>query len=158
MHTYSTPCVQNNFFPSFDSASRAVAMNFLAIFCNPVTHFPLWFGSSCEQVYGGHEFIPDLDLDLTNQVSPFRLCFGLCSQAIGNWSSRASVSTAMRACWPVWAWHNGTFFSGKGGLTVSGCGTKAEGHFTVNSTLPDVQNYSPRGIVAAHINSVDGIV
>ena len=89
-------------------------MNFLAIFCKPVKHFPLWLGCSCEQVYGGgHEFILDLDLDITNQVSPFRLCIRICSQAVDTWSSRASVFTAMRACWPVWAWHNGTFFQEK---------------------------------------------
>jgi len=156
MHTYSAPCVQNNFFLNSDSAPQVVAINFLTIFCN---RFPLWPGCSCEQVYGGgHEFIPDLNLDLTNRVFLFRLCFRLCSQVVGVLGLRVPMSIAMRASWSGF---NSTFFlKGKGGLTVSRCGTKAEGHFTVNWTVRDDHNSywrSSHGIFATRMNIVYGI-
>ncbi|KIM64835.1 hypothetical protein SCLCIDRAFT_597005 [Scleroderma citrinum Foug A] len=93
-------------------------MNFLTISSKFVE---LWLCCSCEQVYGKrHEIIPDLDLDLTYQVSSFRLCFRLCSQVVGVLGFRAPMPSSMRVCWPVWAWHNSTFFSGNG-LMVSRC-------------------------------------
>ena len=56
------------------------------------------------------EFILDCNLDLTNWVSAFRLCFELCSQVVGVLGFWAPMLSSMHACWPVWAWRNSIFF------------------------------------------------